>query len=58
MGLGFSHLCTKKKKSPNKQKLFSVSVITFGGKLLPVMSLGLSVFVDDYLLPEMLSIQL
>lgn len=46
------------KKKKRKQKLFSVSVITFGGKLLPRMSLGLSVFVDDYLLPEMFSIQL
>lgn len=43
MGLGFTVIYVKK----TKQTLFSVSVITFCGKLLQIM--GLSVFVDDFL---------
>lgn len=43
-------------KSPTQNS--SVSVITVGGTLLPIMSPGVSVFVGDFLPPETLNIQL
>lgn len=52
----FTHLyILKKKPQTNINSLVTVSVFTFGGKLLPIMSLVLSVFVDDFLPLELLN---
>lgn len=54
MALDFTLIYATKNPPQNS----SVSVITVGGTLLPTMSLALSVFVGDFLPPEMLNIQL